>query len=414
MYLVLSFIIQTLPLSILVLLSILASNKKTERVGKILLTIYIVLLTVPVTFIAALFVTVTFSTDIFYQYAIVGLCSLLSLVIIFAIWRLFKKKIIKISSIIAALICFAILGGYVVYDIHDNSVPVIGESSDLLYQYAPNNEKSKVAVLKKESSLKIDSAFPKLDGATALFPVYSAFAKAVYPETILDGETYVTCTTTAGAYESIITGNADIIFVAAPSDEQLELAKEKGIELEFTPIGSEGFVFFVNSKNPIDNLTVEQIEQIYSGSVTKWSELGVDNFGEIIAFQREEGSGSQSALKRLMSGKKLMDPPSERVFESMGGIIEQTADYKNYKNAIGFSFRFYSTEMVKNKHIKLLSLNGVYPSEENIDNGTYPISSNFFAVTRRDKSVNVQKFLDWMTSEEAQSLVKKTGYTPIS
>ena len=70
--------------------------------------------------------------------------------------------------------------------------------------------------------------------------------------------------------------------------------------------------------------------------------------------------------------------------------------------------------MVKNKHIKLLSLNGVYPSEENIDNGTYPISSNFFAVTRRDKSVNVQKFLDWMTSEEAQSLVKKTGYTPIS
>lgn len=97
----------------------------------------------------------------------------------------------------------------------------------------------------------------------------------------------------------------------------------------------------------------------------------------------------------------------------MGGIIEKTADYKNYKNAIGYSFRFYTTEMVNNDNIKLLKINGVYPSEENIANGSYPVSSYFYAVTRSDASESTKKLLSWLCGPEAKELIKKTGYTPI-
>lgn len=82
----------------------------------------------------------------------------------------------------------------------------------------------------------------------------------------------------------------------------MKYAENSGVELEFTPIGKEAFVFFVNSKNPFENITVDQIKDIYSGRTSKWSQLGVPGLGKIKAYQRNEGSGSQSALIRLMDG----------------------------------------------------------------------------------------------------------------
>ena len=286
------------------------------------------------------------------------------------------------------------------------------EGADLLYEYSPLNDQAKTAVLDSPCELKINSDFPRLDGATALYPVYSAFANAVYPEYIQRDEQYLTCSTTGNAYNKIVSGKADIIFVAAPSEKQKQYAESHGVELEFTPIGREAFVFFVNSQNPLENITVGQIQDIYSGKITKWSQLGVQKLGKIKAFQRDEGSGSQSALLRLMEGKTLTEPIKDEVSGDMGGIINTVADYKNFKNAIGFSFRFYCTEMVNNNQIKLLGVNGVKPTEENVENGSYPISNSFFAVTRKDKTENTARFLEWMQGEQGRELVEKTGYTP--
>ena len=97
----------------------------------------------------------------------------------------------------------------------------------------------------------------------------------------------------------------------------------------------------------------------------------------------------------------------------MGGIISQTADYKNFKNAIGFSFRFYCTEMVKENQIKLLSLNGVYPDITTIENGTYPIASEFYAVTRKDASDNTKHLVAWILGRQGQWIIEETGYTGV-
>lgn len=176
------------------------------------------------------------------------------------------------------------------------------------------------------------------------------------------------------------------------------------------PLGMEAFVFFVNSENPVESLTSQQIQDIYSGNIINWKDVG-GNDERIRAFQRPEGSGSQSALLRFMEGKKLMSPPQKDVASGMGDIVTETAEYENRENAIGYSFRYYTQGMVKNKGIRLLKVDGIEPSVENIRKDTYPISSPFYAVyVKGNTNKNLKPFLSWIQSKEGKELIEKTGY----
>lgn len=317
-----------------------------------------------------------------------------------------------------------------------DSLATVDDRNLLLRDYEPFSEDNKLAALDSPASLQFDfreAAELRLDGATALYPVYAAFAQAVYPEPQensgieIDYSPYdvegsaVVCTGTIEAYERLITGQTDMIFAAAPSQDQLDMAQAAGMELHLTPIGREAFVFFVNSRNPVTDLTVEEIQGIYSGAITNWAEVG-GNHQSIRPFQRAENSGSQSALLRLMEGLPLLEPEEEDRIAGMGGIIREVASYRNYRNAIGFSFRFYSTEMVQNGDIRLLALNGVEPTKETIRDGSYPIASDFYAVTAapigqpplEERSETAAEFLAWILSEEGQRLVEQTGYVSVN
>lgn len=80
----------------------------------------------------------------------------------------------------------------------------------------------------------------------------------------------------------------------------------------------------------MESLTTQQIQDIYSGNITNWKDVGGNN-ERIRAFQRPEGSGSQSALLRFMEGKKLMSPPQKDVASGMGDIVTETAEYETGK-----------------------------------------------------------------------------------
>jgi phosphate transport system substrate-binding protein len=299
--------------------------------------------------------------------------------------------------------------------IYDENIPTVEDDGyGITYLYNPTNEYNELATLDGEASYKFGAEPITLDGATALYPVYAAFANETFPSSALEREKFLFCSTTTGAYERLIKGEVDMIFVASASKAQAEAAKAMGVELNFTPIGREAFVFFVNSRNPLENITVEEIQGIYSGKITEWSQLGVKGLGNIRPFQRDEGSGSQTALQGLMGDIPLIEPIIDDRVDGMGGIIERTADYKNYKNAIGYSFRFYSTEMVGNDQIKLLSINGVAPTRENIINGTYPIAGDFYAVTTQNSDPRCAEFIEWILSDEGQELIEKTGYVGVS
>ena len=202
----------------------------------------------------------------------------------------------------------------------------------------------------------------------------------------------------------------DIFIGVYPSDEQKAYAEECNTTFRYTPIGSEGFVFFVHKDNPIENLTSEQIKGIYSGEITNWSEVGGKN-EKIEAFQRNEGSGSQSMLKRFMGDKPIMKAPTELINDLMSGIIERVSNYKNKTNSIGFSFRFYVEGIIKNPDIKMVSIDGVAPTAQNIKSGAYPVTTPIYAVTYEEETnENVYKLLDWILSEEGQYIIEETGY----
>ena len=321
-----------------------------------------------------------------------------------------KKRKVVFGSIAGVVILVSSISA--IQHIYKNGIPSVDAEVNV-HDYMPFSDSGKVATLDYDSTLKLTGDLPKMDGATALYPLYSAFVQATYPEKEYhpyDSEVMVN--TTLDAYTNLINGRVDMIFAAAPSKSQVTMAKQSGKELKMTPIGREAFVFFVHQKNPISGLSMEQIKDIYAGKVTNWQEVGgaKDN---IRAFQRPADSGSQSALEHLMGDLPIMDAPTEDIASGMGGIINEVSQYKNYKNAIGYTFRFYSTEMVQNKKIKLLEIDGVAPTKETIRSGEYPIASEFYIVTAGTDNPNVEKFIAWVLSPEGQELIEKTGYVSL-
>ena len=282
-------------------------------------------------------------------------------------------------------------------------------------EYLPFVEDSKIVKLDKDASLKLENNLPILDGAAACFPMYSAFVNAVYPEnTKLDTQYGVfRYNNTVYGYKLLAERQTDIFFGGYPSEEQIEKAVSEGTEFEYTEIGKEAFVFFVHKDNPISNLTTEQIKGIYSGEITNWKEVGGAD-EKIVAFQRNEGSGSQSMLERFMGDIPIMEAPTEMVTDLMSGIIEKVSNYKSKSNSIGFSFRYYVEGIIKNPDIKMLSIDGVAPTAENIKNGSYPIVTPIYAVTYEENTnENVDRLLEWILSEEGQYIIEETGYVGI-
>lgn len=278
--------------------------------------------------------------------------------------------------------------------------------------FLPHEEGSDLP--KIDASLQLEGDLPVLDGAAALVPVYAAIIHNVYPEGSVTyeggsfsddnyyGENFAADSkmqykNTVRGYKAIVDGETDILFCAAPSEAQKQYAEEQGVELVYVPVGLEGFVFFVNEQNPVESLTAQQVRDIYAGNITNWAEVGGKN-RIINPVTRLAGSGSQSAMDKFMG-----DTP-----------IGRKSPLAITGGSIGFSFRYYLDGMVGSDNVKMLSLNGVYPSAENIQNGSYPVIAKFYAIYRADnENENIQALIDWLLSDEGQEIIEQCGYVRI-
>lgn len=281
-------------------------------------------------------------------------------------------------------------------------------------KYSPF-EGEKTVQVTPEEKYRISGKIPTINGAYALYPVYAAVVQSLCPP----GD-YRWTVRTAGSDETfrLLLGNwvkdlpPDMIFSAPPSKQQYADAAKLKLTYEITPFAKEAFVFFVPSTNPVSNLTQEQIRGIYSGRIRNWKEVGGPDI-EIKPFQRNEGSGSQTMLQKIMGDTPIMPPIKVDRLGGMGRIINDVANYRNSGDAIGFSFRYFSTEMFRNGDIKLLSIDGIEPTLENIRNGKYPFLTDCCVITCRPRSENTRKIVAFLFSPAGQELIRKVGYTPI-
>ena len=360
----------------------------------------------------ALFVTamLLFSSGINHIITYIGLIVVPSLLLPL-IWLKKRKKFLIIWCICAAVYGAALGTNFGIIR-YNESITVNTSPNIDVYEYLPFKEDSKI-VKTDSKTLKLTENLPRIDGAAALFPVYSAFVNAVYPNTTKLHDGIFEYNNTPDGYRLLAEKETDIFIGVYPSDEQRAYAEENQTTFEYTPIGTEAFVFFVHKDNPITNLTTGQIKDIYSGKITNWKDVGGKN-EKIAAFQRNEGSGSQSMLKRFMGDTPIMDAPTKMVNDLMAGIIEQVADYKSKTNSIGFSFRYYVEGIIKNPDIKMISIDGAAPTSENIRNGSYPVLTPIYAVTyKENQNGNVDKLLEWILSDEGQYIINETGYVGI-
>ena len=305
----------------------------------------------------------------------------------------------RITNILLVVIVILVVAGCVLayfYFTKDKTKPIID----------PEERKA----LQNQEQLFTADNYPKIDGSTATLPLAEAF-KANFTKTDIR-DVNVTHSKTHNAYVNLINGDTDLILVTYPSEDEQKLAQEKNVELEIVPIVKEAFVFFVNKSNTVNNLTLEQIQKIYTGQIKSWKDVGGDN-QRIIPFQRPENSGSQSGMLALvMKGQKMMDPTTETLAYTMADIVDVISDYDNGKNAIGYSYYYYANTMYSKDNMKFLAVDGIEPTYDNIKNGLYGIQTAYYAVIRKDeaKDSDARKLLEAMKSERGQEVAKEAGY----
>ncbi|HPX70303.1 MAG TPA: substrate-binding domain-containing protein, partial [Bacillota bacterium] len=207
---------------------------------------------------------------------------------------------------------------------------------------APDTGEGPAATACEEIALRFsEDEWPRVDGATAFLPFYQEMAARMLGISSEEAGKKVLCSTTDWAYPYLHQGKVDIVFCLRPSADQVLEAANAGVRFEEVPFANEGFVFFVNKNNPVDSLSVQQLHDIYAGKITNWKEVGGSD-EPIIAYQRSEGSGSQTGLYlHVISPEEVMEPPTERRIGTMGEIIDAVAGYKDAEGALGYSYRYF-------------------------------------------------------------------------
>lgn len=312
------------------------------------------------------------------------------------------------------LLLLGFVAGYQAY-LYKQLNPGVGVRENIdTWAWRPDKLNNQLTPLRGKPQIQFTQNWPRLDGATAAYPIYASafYALSVIPEDFHVWD-YLDNSRTQEAYNKIVNGDADIIFVAQPSDGQKKRAEKSGVTLLYTPFAREAFVFIVNADNPVNSLTEQQVRDIFSGAITNWRAVGGDD-QEIQTWQRPEDSGSQTVmLSQVMKNVRMISPQETEVASVMEGMINVVAEYRNTKNAIGYTFRYYATQMNADKNIKLLAINGIAPTAENIRNDKYPYIVDALMVTRENTTSETQKLVEWFLTPQGQSLVEDVGYVPM-
>lgn len=282
--------------------------------------------------------------------------------------------------------------------------------SETAEAFSENVETENIDWEKEREFLKDN--FPTFDGSTSAIPLEAAYRQKIFGISEDEATEQVHHNKTHVAFANFMDGKTDIVLTVPLTDEQQKEADEKGAVM--TPVAKEGFVFCVNKNNPVDSLTEQQIKDIYSGKITNWKDVGGEDM-EILAYQRNKDSGSQTLMDKFMGDTPLMDAPQELIPGMMGELMDAIAIYDNSAGAIGYSVYSYAAQMyINTTNVKFIKVNGVEPTKETMENGTYPLLSATYALYDGNlpEDSAVKRMVRWMTSPEGQQAAKDAGYIP--
>lgn len=257
--------------------------------------------------------------------------------------------------------------------------------------------------------------FPRLNGSTSTVPLAQAICSVLLNERREDVADLTQFSKTTESYRQLMYGNSDLLIAAEPAEKVVQEMEEEGFAWQMTPFAIEGLVFIVNANNGVDSLTVEQVQKIYTGEITNWSEVGGADL-KIDAFQRNETAGSQTMMKKLVMGDlPMLEAEKDYVIGEMGELIEAVRSYDDTSSAIGYTVYYYAKNMNMADGLKILQIDGVTPGPESFRSGAYPFLNPYYVVmaagTGEDSPTAV--LYNWILSDAGQYLVDQEGYVSV-
>lgn len=232
------------------------------------------------------------------------------------------------------------------------------------------------------------------DGSTSMEKVIGALGESFMAEN--KGVTFTYNPTGSGSgIQAVSEGRCDI---GLSSRALKDAEKESG--LKETVLAYDGIAVIVNPKNPVSDLSIEQIAAIYTGEITNWSDVGGAD-AEIVLIGREAGSGTRDGFESITGTTDKCAYRQE--LTSTGDVITTVSQNPN---AIGYA----SLASVKDS-VKALSVGGVTPTEATVKDGSYAIQRPFVLVTKEGAALSdtAQKFFDYATSSAAADIIAKAG-----
>jgi phosphate transport system substrate-binding protein len=198
--------------------------------------------------------------------------------------------------------------------------------------------------------------------------------------------------------------------------EELDQAKKNGVDPKEFVVARDAIAVIVNPENPVSQLTMQQVSDIYSGKINNWSEIGGEN-RPIVRLSRETNSGThvyflENVLRMGKKDDKTFFAQDTLLLPSSQGIVSEVLDNPN---AIGYDGLGYITPDLK--VIAIAKTNQepyILPSIESVNAGSYPIARDLYMYTAGDPKGAIKEYLDWIMSPDGAEIVSELGFVPIS
>ena len=286
--------------------------------------------------------------------------------------------------------------------------------------------------------LTIDN-YPKVDGSTSTAPLNAIIAckllgiryewvstGAGVTQSVLPKLNYensgkfwnpIKSSETHQSFINLIDKESDLILNARRmSSDEKAYANAAGVSLIETPIALDAFIFIVHPKNPINSLTIKQVQEIYTGKITQWNEVGGSNYATITPYVRNANSGSQELMETLvMKDLNITEFPISSPELILGGMFSTVDAVANNVNSICYTVYYYKEHIVtQNVAVKTIAVDGIFPDKETISNKSYPYVAEVYAVIRSDldNSSMAYKIYEFLQTKAGKEIISESGYLP--
>ena len=220
-------------------------------------------------------------------------------------------------------------------------------------------------------------------------------------------------TGTHQSYARLAAGEAQLVLVARePTPAEREAVRSGGAEIVVRPIARDAFVFLRNAKNPVTGVTLDQVRDIYAGTLTNWKALGGPD-RPIVAYQRDVTSGSQVEMAELvMRGRPMREGPDIRITMTMFGPFNAI---RHDVDGIGYSYHYYERFMAMLPEVATLAIDGVVAEPSTIASVRYPLVTSVYLAHRADLPPGsaAMRLRDWLQTPGGQTLIAESGYVPL-